>query len=173
VNNLPPDDRVKVTKIRRSKSQLGQAKFAELLVRQYDLLSTEEKHAAAIAARLVGEDYAQDHPHASVGFEHYLKVCVQDGLLLKVMNDVDYALWSFAPRDDARVLEFCRGFRDALAGPRKQKARHDATTKTLKQASEYLKNPLPAESDGHKRLETFIKAYVDRHDKPKKRKKRK
>lgn len=165
MKKLPPEDRVNVKRIRRNRTQLGEAKLAELLVRQYDLLSSDERHAAATAARMCGEAYAEVHPFASIGFEHYLKCVVMDGFKKKVMNDVDYALWSFAPRDDARVLEFCRGFREALAGPKKRQKKQAATKKTLEQARDYLRNPPPAESEGHKRLTKFIDAFVERKSK--------
>lgn len=110
---LPPEDRVRVRRVKRSKFQIKAARLLELMVRHWDLLSHEEQEVARYHAKTVGEFHAEHYPRKRECWRSdYVATVVDDAWRRKVMNDVEYELWKSWRQDDPRIVSFQLGFRD-------------------------------------------------------------
>lgn len=126
MKKLPPEDTVKVTRVKRTRLQLATAKLIETLVRHWDLLSRKEQELARNYANAVGHEYAKRYPKKkNARFSAYFDTVVMDAWLKKIMNEVEFELWKSWRQDDPRVVSFQLGFRDER--------------KTAKAAKDFLK----------------------------------
>ena len=113
-HNLPPEDRVRVKPIRRGKNRLHYAAMLKVLtIVHWDLVVAEGPTVVATAIKQAlefGKEWYRQEPKADASLIDYCEFVVSAAKDEKVINDVEFQLWFSNPKDDARLIEFRRGF---------------------------------------------------------------
>lgn len=116
--SLPDDDHLDVKPIRRVGKQKAWAEVARLLGYHWDTFSEKDRKAAIYAAYNFGVEFAEeahkDGEEAYGDVKDYRRVCARFAYkTMKVINDVEYALWDSAdPETEPRLAAFKLGFDD-------------------------------------------------------------
>ena len=83
---------------------------ATLLAKNWNLMSASEQESALYVARLVGQSFAVEQRCRQPTFDNYVKSAVWWAFdEVKVINDVDYALWESGDPEDPWVVAWKPG----------------------------------------------------------------
>lgn len=111
---LPADDHLDIKPLRRTETQTNEARVGRLLSHEWDLFTSKERKAAALAAYSFGAELAveahADGESAYGDLDDYRRVCVKFAWDAKVCNDVEVELWRSASENDPRLIAFEMGF---------------------------------------------------------------
>jgi len=114
---LPPQDYVKVKRVRRGKRQLKCAVILKILsLIHWDLVvdgGPGVVREALLRAREHGRYWHSLTPKGDGGLVDYCEYVVAAAKYVEVINDIEWQLWFSNPKDDPRLIEFRRGFLEA------------------------------------------------------------
>lgn len=121
---LPDDDHLVVQKVERTTPEAqAHACFAALLAREWSVMGRRDRVEAIKTARAFGEEFAKTHQDEA-NYKSYVETCVVWALDEKVINDVEFYLWTRpTPKMllDRRVAAFARGC-EAYRAKKRRKA---------------------------------------------------
>jgi hypothetical protein len=126
---LPPEDRVKVKKIRRNQVDLDEAVALQILTLihwELVLVAGRDVVEEALSQALdYGRWWYKIAPNGDGGLVDYCEFVVSAAKDRKVINDVEFRLWFSNPKDDPRLLQFRRGFAKAKMEAEEAKAKKE------------------------------------------------